>query len=332
VKEKIMAASVRHSLSQLPKAASRSIQALSSGVDRESIDRESINRLLGWFSLGLGVTQLLAPRALGRAIGVGEQTTVMRLCGAREIVSGLGLLSGRAPATFAMARVAGDAMDLALLGASLTSNQANPNRIAAAATAVAGVAAIDLYASKLDVQASLAGAPQDSALAVSLIINSQPQRVYEFWRQLDNLPRFMQHLASVEVVDERVSRWVARGAGGLRLQWESEIVEDRPNEFISWRTREGSTIQHSGSVRFEPAPGGRGTVVRVELLHGAPGGRVAAQAAKVLGAAPAAAIREDLRRLKQLLETGEIPTTRGQPSGARSLLGKTFTHATQEAP
>ena len=223
-------------------------------------------------------------------------------------------------------------MDLALLGASLTSKQANPNRIAAAATAVAGVAAIDLYASKLDVQASLAEAPQETALGISSIINSPPQRLYEFWRQLDNLPRFMQHLASVEVLDERVSRWTARGAGGLRLQWESEIVEDRPNECISWRTREGSAVHHSGSVRFVPAPGGRGTVVRVELLHGALGGRVAARAAKILGAAPEAAIREDLRRFKQLMETGEIATTRGQPSGARSLIGKTFSHATQEAP
>jgi uncharacterized membrane protein len=322
-----MAASVQHSLSQLPTTAARSVHALSSHADRESI-----NRFLGWFSLGLGVTQLLAPRALGRAIGVGEQTTAMRLCGVREIVSGLGLLSGRAPATFAMARVAGDAMDLALLGACLTSSQANPNRIAAAATAVAGVAAIDLYASKLDVQASLAEAPQESALAVSLVINSPPQRLYEFWRQLDNLPRFMKHLKSVEVLDEHVSRWVAIGAGGLRVQWESEIVEDRPNEFISWRTREGSTVHHSGTVRFEPAPGQRGTVVRVELLHGAPRGRVAARAAKILGAAPEAAIRDDLRRLKQLMETGEIATTRGQPSGARSLIGKSFTHVEQEAP
>ena len=97
-----MAASVQETLSQLPKTASRSLQALSNRADRESI-----NQFLGWFSVGLGVTQLLAPRALGRAIGVGEQTTVMRLCGVREIVSGLGLLSGRAPATFAMARVAG---------------------------------------------------------------------------------------------------------------------------------------------------------------------------------------------------------------------------------
>lgn len=321
-----MAASARHSLSQLPETASRTVQALSSRADRESI-----NRFLGWFSLGLGITQLLAPRALGRAIGVGERTAAMRLCGAREIVSGLGLLSGRAPASFAMARVAGDAMDLALLGAALTSAQANPDRIAAAATAVAGVAAIDLYASKLDVQASLAESPQETALAVSLIINSQPQRLYEFWRQFDNLPRFMKHLASVEVLDERVSRWVAVGAGGLRLQWESEIVEDRPNESIAWRTREGSAVHHSGSVRFEPAPGGRGTVVRVQLLHGAPAGRVAAQAVKFLGTAPKAAIREDLRRLKHLMETGEIPTTRGQPSGARSLLGRSFTHAEQEA-
>lgn len=320
-----MATSSRQALAELPKQASRSIRAAGSRMDRESI-----NRSLGWFSVALGVTQLLAPRALGRAIGVGDRTTAMRLCGVREIASGLGLLSGRAPATFAIARLAGDAMDLALLGAGLASPQANRNRIAAAATAVAGVAALDLYASKLDLEASLAAAPQDAAITVSLVINSSPQQLYEFWRKLDNLPRFMKHLESVEVVDERVSRWVATGPGGVRAQWESEITEDRQDEFISWRTREGSTVHHSGSVRFEAAPGGRGTVVRVELLHGTSGGRLASQAAKMLGGPPEAAIREDLRRLKQLIETGEIASTRGQPSGARSLIGKTLTHASRK--
>jgi uncharacterized membrane protein len=162
------------------------------------------------------------------------------------------------------------------------------------------------------------------------VINSPPDRLYEFWRQLDNLPRFMKHLQSVEILDERRSRWTAVGPAGVRAQWESEIVDDRANEFISWRTRPGSEAHHQGSVRFEPAVGGRGTVVRVELTHGAPGGALASRAAKLLGAAPEAAIREDMRRLKQLIEAGEIPTTRGQPFGARSLLGKTFSRSNRQ--
>lgn len=288
-------------------------------------DRETLDRSLGWFSIGLGLTQLLAPRTLGRAIGVGDQSTVIRMCGMREIVSGVGLLSGKAPAAFSTSRVFGDVLDLALLGASLRSPQANPGRIAAAATAVASVTAVDMYASKLDIQDSMSKAARDQPVTVTMAINSPPEKVYEFWRKLENLPRFMQHLESVRETGDRTSHWVAKAPGGVRVQWQSEIVEEQPNQFISWRTREGSEVNHYGSVRFETAPGGRGTIVRVEMYYGLPGGRVAQRAAQLFSAAPETVIKEDLRRLKQLLETGEIATTRGQPSGARSLLGRTFT-------
>ena len=287
--------------------------------------RDTLNRSLGWFSIGLGVTQLLAPKALGRAIGVGDQSTIMRLCGMREIASGVGLLSGKAPAAFSSARVIGDVMDLALLGASLRSPQANPSRIAAAATAVASVTAVDMYASKLDIQHSMARAAQELPVTVTLTINSSPEEIYQFWRKLENLPRFMQNIESVRETGERTSQWTAKVTGGMRVQWQSEIVEDQPNQLISWRTSAGSEVNHCGSVRFDTAPGGRGTIVRVEMYYGFPGGRVGQRAARLFSAAPEAVIKEDLRRLKQLIETGEIATTRGQPSGARSLLGRTFT-------
>src|SRR5688572_1252963 len=150
------------------------------GLRRAVTDRATLDQSLGWLSLGLGLTQVLAPKTLGRMIGVGDQSTLMRMCGVREIVSGVGLLSGRAPAAFAMSRVVGDAMDLALLGAALRSPQADPARIAAAATAVAGVAAADLYASKLDMQASMAEASQEVPVTVSLMINSASEKLYEF--------------------------------------------------------------------------------------------------------------------------------------------------------
>jgi uncharacterized membrane protein len=288
-------------------------------------DRATLNRSLGWFSIGLGLTQLLAPKTLGRAIGVGDQSAIIRMCGMREVVSGVGLLSGRAPAAFAASRVVGDVMDLALLGASLRSPQANPSRIAAAATAVAGVAAVDLYASRLDLQDSMANAPQDTPVRVTLAINATPEEVYQFWRKLEHLPRFMQYLESVRETDERTSHWIAKAPGGVRLQWQSQIVEDRPNQFISWRTHGDSEVNHCGSVRFDMAPGGRGTILKVEMYYGMPGGRMATQAANLFSVAPETVIKDDLRRLKQLIETGEIATTRGQPSGARSLMGRTFT-------
>jgi uncharacterized membrane protein len=316
-------------MSRLPQRASRSLRNLG-----ERADRDTINRSLGWFSLALGLTQLLAPRAVGRAIGVGERPVAMRLCGAREILSGVGLLSGRAPAAFAMSRLIGDALDLALLGASLGSPRADRNRIAAAATAVVGVTAVDLYASKLDVEESRRQARHDQPVTVSLVINAPPERLYEFWRKLDNLPRFMKHLQSIEVLDERVSRWVAIAPGGARVQWESEIIDDRPNELISWRTRPGSQVSHRGSIRFAPTSGGRGTLVRVEVIHGAArdaaNGGLRARVTKLLGGTPEAVMREDLRRFKQLIETGEVPTTRGQPSGSRSFIGQTFSRTVHQ--
>jgi uncharacterized membrane protein len=313
----------RQSSMQRANGSSRASPALQA-VRRAATDRSTLDRSLGWFSLALGLTQMLAPKTLGRMIGVGDQSTVMRMCGLREIVSGVGLLSGRAPAAFAMSRVVGDAVDLALLGAALRSPQADPARIAAAATAVAGVAAADLYASKLDMRASMAEASEEVPVTVSLVVNSSPEKIYEFWRKLTNLPRFMKHLESVQETGERTSHWIAKGPGGMRLQWDSEIVEDQPGQFISWRTREGSEVNHCGSIRFERASSGQGTIIRVEMYYGWPGGQLGAKAARMFSAAPEAVAMEDLRRFKQLIETGEIATTRGQPSGARSLLGRTF--------
>lgn len=284
----------------------------------------ALDRSLGWFSVGLGMAEILAPKAVGRMIGVGNQSTMLRMCGVREIVSGVGLLSGRAPATFAMSRVVGDVMDFALLGASLRSPRSNPTRVAAAATAVAGVAALDLYASKLELRSSMAEARQDVPVHASLMINSPPDQVYAYWRKLENLPRFMSYLESVTELDEHRSEWTARMPGGMQLRWQSEIVEDQPGRLVSWRTIAGSEINHVGSVRFEPGPGGQGTQVYVEIYYGMPGGSTAARAAELVSIAPESVVTEDLRRLKQLTETGEIATTRGQSSGVRSVIGRVF--------
>lgn len=284
----------------------------------------ALDRSLGWFSVGLGMAELLAPKAMGRMIGVGNQSAMLRVCGVREIVSGVGLLSGRAPATFAMSRVVGDVMNLALLGASLRSPNSNPTRVAAVATAVASVAALDLYASKIELQSSMAEAQQEVPVHASLMINSPPGQVYAFWRKLENLPRFMSYLESVTELDEHRSEWTARIPGGVQLRWQAEIVEDQPGRLVSWRTIAGSELNHVGSVRFEPGPGGQGTQVHVEIYYGMPGGSVAARAVELVSMAPESVLYEDLRRLKQLTETGEIATTRGQSSGVRSMIGRVF--------
>ena len=145
----------------------------------------------------------------------------------------------------------------------------------------------------------------------------RPQ-VYAFWRNLTQLPQFMDHLASVQGDTEGVTHWRAKGPGGS-VEWDAELVEDKPNELISWRSLEGTTVSNCGQVRFERAPGGRGTIVRVALEYRPPAGALGAAVAKIFGREPSQQIREDIRRFKQLIEAGEIVTTEGQPAGrARS--------------
>ena len=150
----------------------------------------------------------------------------------------------------------------------------------------------------------------------AVTINRPAAEIYRFWRNLSNLPRVMRHLESIRVEGER-SHWVAHGPLGHRVEWDAEIINDRPNELIAWRSLEGSEVGTAGSVHFATAPGGRGTEVHVSLKYDPPLGKVGSWAAWLLGEEPSLQVREDLLRLKQLLEAGEIATIQGQPSGRR---------------
>jgi uncharacterized membrane protein len=151
----------------------------------------------------------------------------------------------------------------------------------------------------------------------AVTINASPEELYTFWRKFDNLPRFMHNLESVEVRDDKRSHWVAKGPAGTKVEWEAEIINEIPNELIGWRSVEGSQIDNAGSVHFTPAAAGRGTEVKVVLRYDPPAGGVGAKISKMLGEDPAVNVQEDLRRLKRLIETGEIPTTEGQSSGRK---------------
>jgi uncharacterized membrane protein len=147
----------------------------------------------------------------------------------------------------------------------------------------------------------------------AVTVNAPRERVYDFWRQLDNLPRFMRHLVSVDQLDYRRSRWVAQGPAGWRVTWDAEVINEIPNELLAWQSLAGSQVDSAGSVRFTEAPGGRGTEIRVELQYNPPAGIVGAYVARLFGREPEQEIEADLNRLKQFLECGEVATTDGQP-------------------
>lgn len=162
------------------------------------------------------------------------------------------------------------------------------------------------------------GAAPDVEIEEALTVYKPREDVYQLWRELENLPRFMRHLESVEHLDGRRTRWTARVPKGIgSITWEAETTEDRPNEKISWRSLPGSTIHNAGTVSFRDGPDGSTEVV-VNLRYRPPAGDVGTAAAELLNPVNAQMIREDVRRFKHLLEAGEIPQTEGQPVGPNS--------------
>jgi uncharacterized membrane protein len=280
--------------------------------DSQNDNVERLANALGWFSIGLGLAELAAPRALAQLIGVKDEDktrNVLRGYGMREIAAGIGILSRPQPAGWLWGRVAGDLLDLSSLGSALGSSRSNRVRVGAATAAVIGVTALDVRCALQLQRGSINGGSAktgDVRVTKTIIVNRSPEEVYRFWRDLANLPTFMKHLESVQVTGDNRSHWKATGPGGKTVEWDAEIVEDQPNTRIAWRSLEGSDIDNSGSVQFERAPGGRGTPVRVELRYTLPGGVVSATLAKLFGEEPGQQVDDDLRAFKQVLETGEV--------------------------
>jgi uncharacterized membrane protein len=278
-----------------------------------NVNAEKMARSLGWFSIALGLAEVLAPRAVSRISGGrGRNTGFIRLMGLREIGHGIAIFSqGRRPAAAVWSRVAGDALDLAALGAAFASPNTNKGRAAFATANVLAVTALDVIcAQRLSSNDSKTdgGATQ---VRKTIIINRSPEELYSFWRDLENLPRFMTDLESVVEMDERRSHWVAKAPAGTSVEWDAEITADEPDRLIAWRSVEGADVDNSGTVRFERATGGRGTIVTVELEYNPPGGVVGATVAKLFGKEPGQQAQEALRCFKQLMETGEVVLSEG---------------------
>ena len=280
-----------------------------------------LTQALGWFSIGLGLAELAAPGAVARLVGVPANRALLRTMGLREITSGVGILMQDKPAAWMWSRVGGDAMDLALLGRALRSPDARRGRVAAATAAVAGVTVLDLLCSRQITEQETGGEDKAVQFTKTIIIERSPEDLYGFWRNMENLPRIMRHVQEVRVLDDRRSHWVVRTPTGATFEWDAEITEDEPNRRLAWRSLPGAQVDNAGEVRFEPAPGGRGTLVTAEIQYRPPAGAVGATIARLLGSSPERLAGEDLRVFKQLMETGEIATTEGQPAGRSSSLG-----------
>jgi uncharacterized membrane protein len=327
---------------------------------------------LGWFSIALGLAQLVAPRQVAQLIGVdeGASQAVMRAVGLRELASGLGILSQPSSqrANWIKARVGGDVMDLALLGKAYVAGGNDQTKVTTALVAVAGITALDLFCSQqLDSQQSdsqQSGMGQDGAqyaaqqsgpqmkqqsdfrsgedrgqnrrdpgrtgqrqqesrqipvgkeekgihVVKAVTINRPPEELYQFWHNFENLPRFMSHVQSVQTLDDRRSHWKVNAPANMSVEWDAEIIDDQPNRRIAWQSLPDAGVRNAGSVRFEPANGGRGTRVTVELQYEPPLGKLGATVAKLLGEEPEKQVYDELRAFKQVMELGEVTRSDG---------------------
>jgi uncharacterized membrane protein len=296
---------------------------------------QSVAKALGWFSVGLGLAEFLAPRQLEKIIGVKNRRGTLRLFGLRELTSGIGILTQEERSKWMWSRVAGDALDLAALGAAMGSGKNSRAKLIAATGAVLGVTALDVICSQeLSRRRSQNGEdtteekPRAFHVVKTIGIMRPAADLYGFWRNFENLPRFMAHLKSVRVIDEKRSHWVAQGPLGKNVEWDAEIIEDKPNELIAWRTIPGSDVQSSGSVRFTAAPGRRGSLVRVEMEYLPPGGALGLLFAKLFGKSPEQQVWQDLHHFEMIMEAGEVSTIRGQSAGRAKSTSKIFDYPT----
>jgi len=281
--------------------------------------------------VGLGLAELLAPRAIANLSGVSNKHTgLIRLYGLRELAAGITIFSQAHPTEGVWSRVAGDALDLVSLGRAATAPDAKKGRVAFATANVLAVTTLDVIcAMQLSGNASRGIHAQGSC-----IINRPPEQVYTFWRNFENLPRFMRHVESVSDLGDGRSHWKVKGPAGMEVEWDATLVADVPNEVITWRSLENADVDHAGAVRFERATGDRGTIVRVNIEYNPVGGVLGAAVAKLFGEEPEQQLDDDLRRFKQVLEVGEVVVSdatllgtgymaqrAAQPAAARELEG-----------
>jgi uncharacterized membrane protein len=161
----------------------------------------------------------------------------------------------------------------------------------------------------------IAGSERSRQVKAAITVRRARDDVYRFWRDFQNLPRFMAHLESVQPSGDGRSHWKATAPAGRTVEWDAELVDDRTDELIAWRSLPGAQVQHRGKVRFAEAPGERGTEIRLEIEYEPPGGPLGSKLALLTGEEPGVQVKDDLRRFKQVMETGVVVRSEGTPEG-----------------
>lgn len=290
--------------------------------NRSADTTAALVKALSAASFGLGVSELVAPGKVAALAGVDDTARsrrVIRALGARECGHGAALAVG--PEKLVWTRVAGDVLDVALLVAGVAARGPGRRRQGAVATALlAGIGGLDLYAALRTGDGGgrhgrhVNGA-RHRTLRAAVTVRRPAEEVYRFWRDLENLPTFMHHLQSVTAGVNGHSHWVASAPAGKTVQWDAQITEDDTNRRIAWQSLPGAAIENGGSVEFTPTATGDGTEVRVRIGYHIPGGLFTKAAASLFGESPEQQVSDDLRRFKQILETGQVLRSDGSPEG-----------------
>jgi uncharacterized membrane protein len=259
---------------------------------------------------------LVRPTETTRAVGVGsspKHRAAAALVGLREFAAAAGLLS-RPSSVWLWGRVAGDAMDLTMLGRALKNSDGRGIRRTAVATAgVVAIAAVDLYA-------ALTRSRKETSMEITgtTTIRTSPEELYAFWRQLDRLPTFMAHVDDVTTTGERTSHWKVSAPFGRTVEWDAEITDEDPGRSIAWKSVGSADVENEGVVHFNAAPRDQGTEIHATIRYSIPGGKLGEAVARYFGEDPHQQLDDDLRRLKQIVETGEVVRSEGAPGGKRA--------------
>jgi uncharacterized membrane protein len=284
--------------------------------------KDPLGNALGWASVGLGVPLAIAPERTLEAIGIEPDARSRAIAlgvGAQEFGAAAGILAIERPRPVVSlwSRVAGDLTHLALLGLAWQNNRQSAPRLGGAIAFVAGCAVIDTFAAvrfSRQPERQMKEAAPATQVKAAVTVRAPRDTVYAYWQDFENFPEFMFHIESVESTGDR-SHWKAKGPAGKTVEWDAEITEQRVGELIAWRSLEGADVENSGTVQFTDAPGGRGTEIRLEMHAKAPGGKAGELVARLFGEDPEMQAKDDLRRFKQVLETGEVVRSDGTVEG-----------------